>query len=174
MLGATLYALLRRLPHRKVSPKVPGQPTPVASVPALTCTCEEWQLARSRFRQGDPRRLCRHLCAALAQDMAALPQNLLPFAQLITRMHDEGTGIPYAVPTFAFVLGDSGYLITTTPQSRPWATVYVGGSDYAFDVETGQWAETGRPPFASDIGSLIQSEIRRRSQKQHDPDPAAS
>lgn len=171
MLAAALYAFLARQPPRQNNTKAQGSPAPQADAESLMCSCAEWQQVRSRFRQGDPRRLCVHLCNALAQDMLLVPQNLLPFAQLIARMHTEDHGMPYATPTFAFVLGDSGYLITITPESRPWATVYVGGADYAFNVESGQWAESGRPPFASDIGSLIQSEIRRRSQKQSTQDP---
>lgn len=167
MLSAVLYALFTRLLHR-TSPKISPVSGPLADVDSLTCTCTEWQQARSRFRQGDPRRLCVHLCAALASDLLLVPPQLHPFAQIITRMHSDGLGMPYLAPTFAFVLGDSGYLITITPESRPWATVYVGDADYAFDVDFGQWADSGRPPFASDIGSLIQSEIRRRSQKQTD------
>lgn len=174
MLAAALYALFARQPQRQSSAKPQSAPAPQADADSLTCTCAEWQQSRSRFRQGDPRRLCVHLCSTLAQDMLLVPQHLLPFSQLIARMHAEERGMPYAIPTFAFVLGDSGYLITITPESRPWATVYVGGADYAFDVDSGQWDESGRPPFASDIGSLIQSEIRRRSQKQPAPESTQS
>ena len=162
------------MPSASVSPATKPAPEPQADAGTLTCSCEEWLLSRSRFRRGDPRRLCRHLCAALGQNMVLLPENLMPFAPLITRMKAEGQGIPFATPTFAFVLGDSGYLITMTAETKPWATVHVGGADYAFHVGTGLWDEAGRPPFASDIGGLIQAEIRRRSQKQQEPEEPAA
>ena len=168
ILVAVVFALMRRIPSPMASRDAANADGPTTDIKALTCSCDQWVEARSRFRQGDPRRLCEHLCEGLSREIMLMPESLVPFAQLVSRLRDEGRGMPYAPPTFAFVLGDSGYLITMTPDAKPWATVYVGGSDYAFNVDTGQWGDAGRPPFASDIGSLIQSEVRRRSQKQQE------
>ena len=92
-----------------------------------------------------------------------MPEKLMPFSQIISRMRNQNTGVPYAPPTFAFVLGDTGYLVTIRPDMHPWATVFTGGNEFSFNISTAQWSETGRPPFARDIGNLIQAEVRRRT-----------
>lgn len=162
-LCAALYMMMRGLTRR-----VPSCPTVIAAEarPAhesmLTCSCEEWRRERARFRQGDPRRLCVHLCARLAGDTLRLPEVLRPFASLVILMAEEGRGVPCAPPAFAFVLGDSGYLVTMEKNAYPSATVYVGRGRHVFNVAQGSWEEGGAPPFAADIGNLIQAEIRRR------------
>lgn len=164
---AVLYPLLRKnqvQSHTKISP-VDNTQIRVHG-PSLSCTCEEWRNERARFRQGDPRRLCVHLCQFLAEDILRLPESLIPFAQTISLMSERARGIPHLPPAFAFVLGDSGYISTIEANAYPWATVYIGRSVYSFNVQDGRWGEGGIPPFAADIGNLIQAETSRRLAKQ--------
>lgn len=172
---AVLYPLLRKEPVQLKDQNVPP-PGAEARVhgPSLSCTCEEWRTERARFRQGDPRRLCSHLCSYLALDILRLPEALVPFAQTISLMHEEKQGIPHRPPAFAFVLGDSGYISTIESGAYPWATVYIGRNRYSFNVMDGRWAEGGIPPFAVDIGNLIQAETRRRLARQQNSQSNAS
>lgn len=169
---AVLYPLLRKNPvqnHTKISP-IDNTKARVHG-PSLSCTCEEWRTERARFRQGDPRRLCVHLCQYLAEDILRLPEALVPFAQTISLMSEQAQGIPYLPPAFAFVLGDSGYISTIEPNAYPWGTVYIGRNVYSFNVQDGRWGEGGIPPFAADIGNLIQAETSRRLAKQKNTAP---
>lgn len=170
---AALYPLLRKSPPTRatfVSPETGSQPR--VHEPSLSCTCEEWRKERARFRQGDPRRLCVHLCQHLARSTVAIPEALTPFAQSICLMAEEAKGVPYRSPAFAFVLGDSGYISTIEENAFPWAKVYVGRSVYSFNIQDGRWGEGGIPPFAADIGNLIQAETRRRLARLHTPAPS--
>lgn len=163
---AVLYPLIRKnLPIRDtaISPEGPTQPRVHAA--SLSCTCEEWRTERARFRQGDPRRLCVHLCQHLSRHSEYVPETLTPFAQSICHMGEEAKGVPHRSPAFAFVLGDSGYISTVEENAFPWATVYAGRSVYSFNIQDGRWGEGGIPPFAADIGNLIQAETRRRLAK---------
>lgn len=164
---AVLYPLLRKNPvqsHMRISP-VDNTKARVHG-PSLSCTCAEWRTERARFRQGDPRRLCVHLCQYLNEDILRLPEALIPFAQTINLMSEQAQGIPYLPPAFAFVLGDSGYISTIEANAYPWVTVYIGRNVYYFNVQDGRWGEGGIPPFAADIGNLIQAETSRRLAKQ--------
>ncbi len=152
---------MRKLPRRRTSRGASAAALEMQRI-SLICTCEEWRKERARFRPGDPRRLCVHLCSRLAEDIPHLPEALRPFIQLVSLMAEERRGVPYAPPTFAFVLGDSGYLATLEKDAYPTVTVYIGRSKYFFNVVEGSWEDGGTPPFAADIGNLIQTEIRRR------------
>lgn len=169
---AVLYPMLRKSPpprHSAISLGAPSHPR--VHEPSLSCTCEEWRNQRARFRQGDPRRLCVHLCQYLARDTASIPDALTPFAQSICLMGEEGKGVPYHSPAFAFVLGDSGYISTIEENAYPWATVYIGRTVYTFNIQDGRWGDAGTPPFAADIGNLIQAETRRRLARLKNPTP---
>lgn len=112
-----------------------------------------------------------HLCQYLAEDILRLPEALVPFAQTISLMSEQAQGIPHLPPAFAFVLGDSGYISTIEPNAYPWGTVYIGRNVYSFNVQDGRWGEGGIPPFAADIGNLIQAETSRRLAKQKNAAP---
>lgn len=164
---AVLYPLLRKNPvqgHTKIVPVSDAQPR--FDGPSLSCSCEEWRLGRARFRQGDPRRLCVHLCRYLSEDILRIPEALVPFAQTISLVSEQGQGIPHLPPAFAFVLGDSGYISTIEANAYPWATIYIGRNVYCFNVQDGRWGDGGIPPFAADIGNLIQAETSRRLARQ--------
>lgn len=152
---------MRKLPRRRLARDAAAAVSEMQRV-SLICACEEWRKERARFRPGDPRRLCVHLCSRLAEDILHLPEALRPFSPLVNLMAEEQRGVPYASPTFPFVLGDSGYLATLEKDAYPTVTVYIGRSKYFFNVVEGSWGEGGTPPFAADIGSLVQTEIRRR------------
>lgn len=171
---AVLYPLLRKNSPQS-RPKIAPVPKGQARIhgPSLSCSCEEWRSQRARFRQGDPRRLCVHLCQYLSEDILRIPEALIPFAQTISLMGEQSTGIPYLPPAFAFVLGDSGYISTIEPNAYPWTTVYIGRTVYAFNVQDGRWGEGGIPPFAADIGNLIQAETRRRLSRQKNAENTA-
>ena len=155
------YFLMRALQRRRAS-RGASAATLEMRPGSLICACEEWRKERARFRPGDPRRLCAHLCSRLAEDIPHLPEALRPFLHLVTLMAEEGRGVPYAPPTFAFVLGNSGYLATLEKDAYPTVTIYIGRKKYFFNVVEGSWKDGETPPFAADIGSLIQTEIRRR------------
>lgn len=171
---AVLYPLLRKNPvqsHTRVSSNAGAQAR--VDGPSLSCNCEEWRLERARFRQGDPRRLCVHLCRYLSEDILRIPEALVPFAQTISLVSEQDQGIPYLPPAFAFVLGDSGYISTIEANAYPWATIYIGRSVYSFNVQDGRWGEGGIPPFAADIGNLIQAETSRRLARQKNADQSS-
>lgn len=170
---AVLYPLLRKnsdQSHTLVKKISPASTRPSVHGPSLSCSCEEWRTQRARFRQGDPRRLCLHLCQYLSEDILRLPEALLPFSQTISLMSEQARGIPYLPPAFAFVLGDSGYISTIEVNAYPWTTVYIGRNVYSFNVQDRRWGEGGIPPFAVDIGNLIQAETSRRLARQKNTD----
>lgn len=183
--GGALYWFLRKTPAPP-KPAPPGSvsPGPAANagaaevagaagavrvhIPQLTCTCAEWRTLRARFRPEDPRRLCAHLCAQLCAETPVPPPALLPFAPLIRHMRAEGQGVPCTAPSFAFVLGETGYLVLLPPEMRPWALVHTGQLRYAFNLDTGCWRDDASPPFAQDIGNLVKAEARRRAAKRRE------
>ena len=89
-----------------------------------------------------------------------VPEKLLPFLQLIHHMVTQERGIPCAQPSFAFILGENGYVVLLPTGNEHDATIYFADQEYVLDVFTGEWGQT-RPPFAGEIASLVRSEMRR-------------
>lgn len=166
-------------PHARTVPKVDpkGSPDGLSILPGglavdcrrLLCTCEEWRTRRARFKPEDPRRLCVHLCQALAAHPEHMPEALMPFAPCIALMRDQEHGVPFEPPSFAFVLEKTGYVVTMPPAAHPWAMIYAGRAIHALNIQNGQWGDSGAPPNADDLSSLIRSELRRRMSRAGSP-----
>lgn len=60
------------------------------NIDKLTCTCEDWQLLRSKFSINDPRILCRHLLSKL--DINNIDSNLSRYKQNIVFYKDKDKG----------------------------------------------------------------------------------
>lgn len=161
-LGAMLVYLLRRAPAAPAGSSSGNRLSPMADPAALVCACAEWRVRRARYKPEDPRRLCVHLCAWLCADARRIQPSLRPFAAMIARMHEEGRGMPLERPSFAFVLGEKGYLTTMPQAARPWAAVYTEKARYTFHLGEGRWGEDKGPPFADEVGDLIRAEAMRR------------
>lgn len=106
---------------------------------AHICTCNDWQRRRSRFAQGTPMRLCRHLTAYFARRLDALPPAMQPLAHMVSLMYREKQGMPCGAGTEYGHLDGQPYVLYVVSEPGPAARLILGGRRHELRFTDGSW-----------------------------------
>jgi len=103
----------------------------------LSCSCPDFMEGRSGFERDDPRRLCKHLIAAIDDEF-----DFFDFYTAHEIHHvSPGRGFPIAYRTRKR-FSDENVVTLHIPVSkdRPWVNVFVEQDKFGFNVKERRWA----------------------------------
>lgn len=113
----------------------------------LTCTCGDFRFKRRRFAANDPRRLCKHLCAAVRESSALFEKRIYFEIQSLP----QGEGFPLDL-RFEFNFDGHNVSIHIPPKNyQPIVSIFDDNDVYLFDVAAKKWKGDVSPGFRSDI-----------------------
>lgn len=113
----------------------------------LTCSCGDFRFKRRRFAVNDPRRLCKHLCAAnidfsdkfdprkLLEIQAVLPENGFPIDLRFEAIFDK--------KQISLHLPDKNY--------QPVVNIFDDTGKFFFDVAAKKWKDSVCPAAKNEI-----------------------
>ncbi|MEG6549580.1 hypothetical protein V6C53_04990 [Desulfocurvibacter africanus] len=111
----------------------------------LTCSCPDFQERRRKMPLSSPRRLCKHLVHAMADQPDKLPNSFADYWQDIAACARHEYGFPFHPG--AKVVETSQTLVEIRPQedNDEWLNIFAEGERYGFKPSIGAWSYGKKP-----------------------------
>lgn len=125
---------------------------------ALTCQCPDWVGRRQQFPRTDPRRLCKHLLAAILGE-GTIPNCLAKYEDTFFRYSNfEERGFPLAQAwTTVQIHGQAYDIFLPSSPNESWINIYSDEEKWGYHRFDKRWSYNEIPSVADELLTVVRN-----------------